>query len=711
MSVIDEIKSRLDIVDYVGRFVPLKRAGRTYKACCPWHDERTPSFVVDPAKQTVRCFGSCAEGGDVLFFAMKQHGWSFGEALEELAKLTGVELKPRTPEQNAQDEARQRLRGMLQVAADFYHDRLFDPHDANAVETLNYAIHKRGLSEETLRQFRIGYAPDGWSHTLDALVNLGYGEDELLNGGLISRNDNGRVYDKFRHRLMIPIADERGRVIGFGARALRPDDNPKYLNSPQTLLFDKSHTLFALDHAANAIRQSETVVIVEGYLDAIQAHQAGYTNVVAQMGTALTDGQLKLIAPKWAKKIIMALDSDAAGQNATRRSLEVAREALTKDYAGRLSVEFRVISVPNAKDPDDLIRENPSAWASLVESAEPVADFVINMEIAELPHNSSVQEREAVARRLLPILSASENDLYRKDNLQKLAMRLRIAERDLLAWAAEQAQIERARAPQQSYKQNPPANTYPQNIGEAFDEALYSPDNPYADVPNFDDPIPDAPPQVAARTEQARRNAHEAAALERYCLRMLYQDPQLISAVNRKFQEIAGDNVTDITALIEGPLGELCADDFSRNDTRALMIVLLNGMAQEELEVFDYVQHNLEFELLQHLSMLLSDEWDALAPRLGFGLSVDLPVIVRQNERSNGVVNAQTEIIHHAMRLRLQRLERTMQEIAYLQMEGEDTDSYDALLGIIYKARRRIEVELRGGQANNSNRNTYGKKA
>ena len=225
------------------------------------------------------------------------------------------------------------------------------------------------------------------------------------------KNEAGRVYDRFRNRLMIPIRDDRGRVVGFGARALDPEDNPKYLNSPQTALFDKSHTLFGLDTGKTAIRDSETVVIVEGYMDAIQAQQAGFKNVVAQMGTALTETQLKLVT-RFAKKIILSLDSDAAGQSATMRSLETARATLQADYSGRLSVDMRVLQIPGAKDPDDLIRETPERWTELVANALPVADYVIEVEMATLPPNASVQEREAVARRLLPILLASENNLY-----------------------------------------------------------------------------------------------------------------------------------------------------------------------------------------------------------------------------------------------------------------------------------------------------------
>jgi DNA primase len=373
MSVVDEIKSRLDIVQYISRTVPLKRAGRTFKACCPFHGEKTPSFVVDPGRQSWRCFGACSTGGDVVSFAMRQHGWTFTEALTELGKLTGVEVRPRSPEQQARDEHADRLRGLLKAAADFYHERLHDPNDPEAVQTLTYAREKRGLWDDTIARFTIGYAPPGWRNALDLFIPLGYSEDDLITCGLAIRSDNGRVYDRFRNRLMIPIRDERGRPVGFGARALAAEDNPKYLNSPQTPLFDKSRLLFALDLAGGAIRESETVVVVEGYLDAIQAHQAGYANVVAQMGTALTETQLKLVAPRWAKKIIMALDSDAAGQNATRRSLEVAREALQADYGGKLSVDIRILTVPDAKDPDDLIREHPEAWQGLVENAVSIA--------------------------------------------------------------------------------------------------------------------------------------------------------------------------------------------------------------------------------------------------------------------------------------------------------------------------------------------------
>ncbi|MFN8528045.1 MAG: DNA primase [Anaerolineae bacterium] len=701
MSVIEDIKSRLDIVEYIGRFVPLKRAGRYYKAPCPWHSERTASFIVDQDKQYCRCYGACGEGGDIFFFAQKQNGWSFQEALEELAKLAGVELKPQSPEQKEKDAARDRLRAMLGVAADYFHERLFDSRDPNAQMALQYAREKRKLTDETIERFKIGYAPAGWRAALDALGGLGYSEEDLLNAGLISRNDKGKVYDKFRHRLMIPIHDERGRTVGFGARALNPDDNPKYLNSPQTLVFDKSHLLFGLDFAQKTIRDTETAVIVEGYMDAISLHQAGYPNVVAQMGTALTDAQLNLIAPKWAKRIVMALDSDAAGQNAMRRSLDVAVNAIEMTKKQKLAVEFRIfLNVPGAKDPDELVQEDPASWGQLVDNAIPVADFVIDMEAKTLPSNASVIERENAARRLLPILLMSENDLYKRDSLQKLALKLHIPERDLLAWAGEQQRIQQAAPPRPRRTDAPPrGDSAPPEPPPLPD---WEPENPYADVPNFDAPIPPAPPQAAAK------NPRELAVLERYCLRILYQQPNLIYHVNRKFREIAGEN----SALVQGPLGEIGADDFSRSDMRALMVILMNALAQDELEVYDYVQRNVEAELLEELYALMDDPWEDLRPRLSFGLSADLPIIIHQNERSNGAVNAQAEILEHALRLRLQRLERTVQEIAFIQMEqpqGEPPESLDAVIAITTHARRRIQEALSRGQHNG--RNKYGKKA
>ncbi|NJR12546.1 toprim domain-containing protein [bacterium] len=270
----------------------------------------------------------------------------------------------KTPQQKQQHEADERLIGMLKTAADLFHQHLF-ANTSDAKETLRYVREKRGFSDETIQQFQIGYAPQQWQWLHEALSKIGYSEHDLIEGGLMSRNDAGNTYDRFRHRLMIPIRDERGRVRGFGARALKAEDSPKYLNSPQSSLFDKSRTLFGLDRAKRSIQDMGYAVIVEGYMDAIQAHQAGYTNVVAQMGTALTEAQLGLLVPRNTQKIILALDADQAGQNATRRSLEVARQTLKADYAGRLTADIRILHIDDAKDPDDVLRETPRKMGRL----------------------------------------------------------------------------------------------------------------------------------------------------------------------------------------------------------------------------------------------------------------------------------------------------------------------------------------------------------
>lgn len=692
MSVADEIKSRLDIVQYINQYVPLKKQGKYWKAPCPFHAEKTPSFVVNEDNQSWRCFGACATGGDIFNFAMKQNGWSFREALDELGKLAGVEVRQQTPEQRQRVERLDTLRGIMKNAADFYHERLGEP-DAATREVLDYALKKRGLSLDTMRQFQIGYAPDEWRFMTDTLTQLGYNEDELIEVGLANRSDNGRVYDRFRNRLLIPIRDDRGRVVGFGGRALSADEPAKYINSPQTPLFDKSSLLFALDFAKPAIRETETVVIVEGYLDAIQAHQAGYTNVVAQMGTALTETQIKTLA-KLAKRIVMSLDSDAAGQSATRRSLEVARETLQADYAGRLSIDIRVLIVPGAKDPDDLIRENPDTWAGLVAKATPVADYVIDMELAALPKDATLQEREAVARKLLPMLTASESDLYRQDNLQKLSMRLRVQERDLLLWAAEQQkQMTSKPKPAASSRSAPPTSS------GSSDEPHFPPldyddippedaeeDDVWAGIPEFDTPIP------TRALHEARAAARDAAA-EAYCLGAFFEQPELIYVINRKLRELAAGDA----ALLRVALMDFSPDDFTRTGYRQLMGAFLDGIRQDEMDLLDHVRAATERDLGGELAAVLADRWESLRPHLHGGLAADLVVCLRQSSRFANLEPG-TELVSQALRLRRARLQRDLHELSYL--EADLTDDYDipyeSRVQLVILAQRLIDQSLRG---------------
>ncbi|MBL8160682.1 MAG: DNA primase [Anaerolineae bacterium] len=664
MSAADEIKARLDIVSYIQQYAPLKRAGKSWKACCPFHNERTPSFVVNPDTQSWRCFGQCAEGGDVISFAMKKNGWTFTEALQELGKLTGVEVRQRSPEEKQRDDRLDTLRGLMQAAADGFHDALLNTADEGAAAALAYVRQKRGFTDETIQQYKIGYALPGWNTMLDYLKQLGYSEDQIVETGMAVRNDNGRVYDRFRNRLMIPIRDERGRVIGFGARALAAEDNPKYLNSPQTPLFDKSKTLFGLDVAKSTIRESETAVIVEGYMDAIQAHQAGFRNVVAQMGTAMTETQIRLLS-RMARKVILALDSDAAGQNATRRSLETARATLQADYAGHLQLDMRVLHIPGAKDPDELIRETPEQWSTLVAEAMPVADFVIEMEMAALPPNASLQEREAVARRLLPMLVASENDLYKKDNIQKLALRLRIVERDLLAWADEQRQIIFAQPPKTAprspkpFDDSEPPDYPPLDFDESGLPPIESQDSDYVQVATV----------VRGAAVRSPRKAAEVA-MEQYCLRALFQRPDSYYAVNRKLREIAASR----RELQNGPLADWGAEDFTQTEMRALMQTFLAAMEQDDLDPLAYVWENADPALHSALTTILADELHGVRTRVNNGLSADLLSIWENNRRP---IDYHAELIEKALRLRARRLQREREELCFLQMDVQRDDNPD----------------------------------
>jgi DNA primase len=285
MTPVEEIKSRLDLIDIVSETVQLRRSGSSYSGFCPFHSNtKTPAFVVFPESQTWRCFGACAEGGDIYNFVMKLNGWEFREALEHLANRAGVQLEPLTPQKKAQQEAEEQVADLLESAADYFHQLLLHAPQAEAARQY---VRGRVLNVRTVNTFQLGYALDSWDACANHFAAQGYSQQELLDAGLLTENiERNTTYDRFRNRLMFPIRDASGRVVGFGARTLETDGIPKYLNSPQTNLFDKSYLLYGLDLARRHIREARQAVIVEGYMDVIQAWQAGFGNVVAQMGTA-----------------------------------------------------------------------------------------------------------------------------------------------------------------------------------------------------------------------------------------------------------------------------------------------------------------------------------------------------------------------------------------------------------------------------------------
>lgn len=460
MSVVDEIKQRLDIVEVVSSYVTLKKAGRNYKGICPFHAEKTPSFIVFPDTQSWHCFGACGTGGDVFTFIMRQENLDFGEALSLLAQRAGVSLKQRTEADLAEDKLKKRLHEVVEKAAEYLHNLLLNSTEG---ETARSYLAQREINRETVTRFQLGYALDDWQALGDYLQQRGYKREDILAAGLIiEREDGSGYYDRFRGRLIIPIHDERGGVVGFGARVL-DDSTPKYINSPQTPIFDKSTILFGLDLAKGAIRREGLAVIVEGYMDVLMAHQHEIANVVASMGTALTEAQLKLLA-RFSKRFALALDADAAGYQATLRSMALAQETMADrvvpvptprgliKYESHLDVDIRIITLPQGQDPDKVIRESPALWAELVENALPIVEYYFKVLTSELDLDSPKGKAEAV-RRLMPIIQEIGNAVERTHYIQKLARLVRMDERTLLRQAemkgkkAKRHEIEREELP------------------------------------------------------------------------------------------------------------------------------------------------------------------------------------------------------------------------------------------------------------------------
>lgn len=438
MGVVDEIKERLDIVEVIQGYVPLKKAGRNYQGLCPFHAEKTPSFVVFPETGTWHCFGACATGGDVLTFIMKRENLSFGEALRMLAPRAGVELEPRSPRAEEAERRLDLLRDINQAAATYYHHLLLESDEAARARTY---LEGRGLEAATLERFQLGYALDQWDGVIRYLQTKAYALADLVEVGLVvEREEKGSHYDRFRGRIMFPIRDLQGRTIGFGARAMG-DAMPKYMNSPQTPLFDKSSVLFGLDQARAGIRTAGEAVIVEGYMDVLMAHQHGINNVVAQMGTALTEEQLKLLK-RHTQRFVLALDSDAAGDQATLRGLDVARQVMDRDvvpvitprglirYEERLAAEIRIATLPPGLDPDEVIRDDPARWAGLVGQAAPVMDYYFQALTAELDLGTARGKAEAV-RLLGPLVAEVGDRVQRTHYLQMLARMVQVDEKAL----------------------------------------------------------------------------------------------------------------------------------------------------------------------------------------------------------------------------------------------------------------------------------------
>ena len=406
MSVIDEVKQKTDIVEVVSQYATLAKSGKTFKALCPFHSEKHASFFVYPEQQSWHCFGACGTGGDVFSFVMKKEGIDFGEALRLLAERAGVTIPTRLEREDRKEE-REELYQINEAAAQYFHNLLLN---ATAGEKARNYVDSRGFSQQTVADFQLGFSLDSWESLKQYLLERSYTDSQLMEAGLIVETEGGRTHDRFRGRLVFPIRDARGRTVGFGARAL-DDSMPKYLNSPQTPLFDKSSILYGIDRAAGAIRKQDMAVIVEGYIDVITAHQNGINNVVASMGTAVTETQVTTLK-KMSRNLVLALDADTAGEEAMLRAVS---------YENTLDAEVRVVILPEGKDPDDMIKEDVTIWQQLVANAVPIVDYTFDMVTAGLDLTTP-RDKSLARGKLLSIIDEIRDTTRQTHYLQKLAL-------------------------------------------------------------------------------------------------------------------------------------------------------------------------------------------------------------------------------------------------------------------------------------------------
>jgi DNA primase len=463
-SIIERIKQKLDIVEEIGAVVSLKKSGKAFKGLCPFHGERTPSFYVFPDKQDWHCFG-CGERGDIITFVQKQQSLDFREALALLAERAGIPLenggRPESAEEAAETSARKRMRALNEAAAIWFHHQLLQSTSAQYCRSY---LDSRGVSNDSIAQWRLGYAPDG-DALVQYLLSVGYSEKELVEVGLAREREatrGGGIYGYFRNRLIFPIRDARGQTIAFGARAL-DGSNPKYLNTPQTLLFDKSATLYGIDLARDAIRRGNRIVIVEGYMDVIVPYQHGTRNVVACIGSAITEKHIRQIK-KLTRRVTLALDPDAAGESATLRGITVAQQAFDRvvvpvpgpapdsaraqqegwaTHNGRrgmprgivrfeeqVDAEITVAKLPPHEDPDEFVRRDPTGWQQAIEQSAPLIEYLISAQTAGLALDTPQGKLEA-SRRLLPILAEVRNRTLAGEYADRLAAHLHLDVHDV----------------------------------------------------------------------------------------------------------------------------------------------------------------------------------------------------------------------------------------------------------------------------------------
>ena len=649
MSVTDEIKARVDAVEFISRYVPLQRAGRSFKARCPFHEERTPSFVVFPESGTWRCFGACSTGGDIFSFLMQKENMDFREALQTLAQEAGVQL----PERNGDGNSRERdlVYELNTKAADFFRDQLHRSREAQAARDY---LQGRGIDAQVASQFQLGYAPDSWESLRDHLVQAGYALDALHRADLVKHNEaHDSYYDSFRNRLMIPIHDRQGRIIGFGGRVL-DDSHPKYLNTAETALFHKSHVVYGLDRAYRAIREGDSVVIVEGYMDVIAAHQFGFANVVACLGTALTTEQLRQMN-RYTDNFILALDADTAGQQATLRGLNQARQALRKDkfvltpssrsnhIGHRLNANLRIIALKQGLDPDDIIRRNTDDWQGLVDNATPLVDHHIRIVTAQYDLDSAQGKAEAVAE-LIPLIAELNEETERLHYIEELSKRAGFPPLDRTVERLVQARSYALRHPSEEGRHRR-RYTQPQNEPPPAERAAQA--QPHRGP--LDDTNPAAPDSQANGMPWS--SASDLAAfvpetkLEGFLLSFLIYDPDLL---------IWQKGMTEELEVLP-----LSGKDFQQIEYREIFGALRRFIASDELWDINAFQETLGSTYHPVLSQLMTQ------------------IMTMPEKEPADVQNALIKLL---IRLRCSRLREALSAMQVLLHDAQEGDDREAIL-------------------------------
>jgi len=414
MTQTEEIKSKLDIVDIVNEYVPLRQAGANFKAPCPFHEEKTPSFMVSRERQFFKCFG-CGESGDIFTFLQKYENLEFPEALQILAEKAGVKLTRQDP---TLTNLKTRLNDLHSLAVEFYKQILFSQEGEQA---LKYLREQRKLSDEIIKEFNLGLAPNDWNRASNFLKSKGFTDYEIKQSGLVVEKSGTGYYDRFRDRIIFPIQDHHNKFVGFTARALNTDEPAKYINSPQTIIYNKSQILFGLNKAREQIKQKKLVILVEGNMDVIASHIAKVKNVVAVSGTSLTNDQIQLIK-RYTDNVAMCFDSDVAGIKAAERSIEMLWQA---------DINIKVVLMPkDVKDPDELIQKNPQAWVEAVKKATNFMDYFF-VQATENKNINSLEDKREIAKKILPWIAKSQDPISKNHYIKLLAEKIKIDETTL----------------------------------------------------------------------------------------------------------------------------------------------------------------------------------------------------------------------------------------------------------------------------------------